>query len=83
MAIAAGDLAWELMPGRLLLAVIPCKIMVAASEVDVLFMEDSRPLETSTLFPESVPFSAHSQHEWVGKVRSYHATSDKFHNDNT
>lgn len=47
-AVAAANLAWQLMSGRLLLAVIPDQVMVAAGKVDVPFVENCGPLETST-----------------------------------
>ena len=45
--VAASDLAWQLVPRRLLATVIPDEIVVPLCEIDVLLVEDSGPLKGS------------------------------------
>lgn len=49
VAEIASDLARELMLDALGGGVVPLEVLVTAGEVDVLFMEDRRPLERSSM----------------------------------
>ena len=44
-AICAANLARQFVPARLFAAVIPAKVVMATSEVDILFVEDGSPLK--------------------------------------
>jgi hypothetical protein len=47
-AVCTAHFARQLVPGGLLLAVVPAQIVVAVGEVDVLLVEDRGPLEGSS-----------------------------------
>jgi hypothetical protein len=54
MAVRTADLARQLVLDRLLRRVVPLEVVVAVGEVDVVFVEDGRPLKGCSYINTSV-----------------------------